>query len=225
MIRLMRLLIALLVIAPLALAEEKSATIGDSLEGARKNLHAENFAGAHTVLDQFEKANKPTVESLDLRGCVYMEQGNFTEAAKAFEAAHDVDSSSFPPRIHAADLLLRQKKFAEARDACEKLLSETNIPSSGERLRYLILIADLAEHDERGARGALDSIGFPTQTPAYYYAQAAWAFSHGKKSEARKWIETAEKIFPSEAESWFARPLYELGWIKKKPSLVFYQSI
>jgi tetratricopeptide (TPR) repeat protein len=222
-----RFLIVLLVAAPMsfALAEEKSAAIGDLLESARKNLQAENFAGAHAALDQFEKANQRTVESLDLRGCVYMEQGNFTEAAKAFEAAHAIDFAAFPPRIHAADLLLRQKKFAEARDAYEKLLSDTNIPSSSERLRYGILITELAEHDERGARSALDSLSFPTQTPAYYYAQAASAFAHGKKSEARKWIETAERIFPSEAESWFARPLYELGWIKKKPPPVLYQSI
>lgn len=223
----MRFLIVPLVFAPIcfALAEEKSPVLGDLLESARKNLQAENFADAHAAVDRFEKADKPTVESQDLRGCIYMEQGNFTEAARAFEAAHAIEFGSFPPRVHAIDLLLRQKKFSEARDAYEKLLDGTTIQTSIERLRYGILITDLAEHDETGARAALQSIGFPTQTPAYYYAQAAWALAHGAKSEATKWIDTARKIFPAEAESWFARPLFELGWIKNKPAPVFYQSI
>ena len=222
-----RFLLTLLALAPIsiALSEEKSAPIGDLIDAARRSFQAENFAGAHAALDQFEKANQPSVDSLDLRGCVYMEQGNFAEAARAFEAAHAIEFAAFPPRIHAIDLLLRQKKFAEARDAYEKLLEGTSIQTSAERLRYGILITDLAEHDERGARAALQSIGFPTQTPAYYYAQAAWAFSRGAKSEANKWIGTARRIFPAEAESWFARPLYELGWIKKKPSPTLYQSI
>jgi tetratricopeptide (TPR) repeat protein len=227
MIRPMRFLIVLLFIAPISflLAEEKPAGIGDWLETARKSLAADNVKAAHAALDQFEKTNKATAESLDVRGCVYMEQGNFAEAAKAFEAAHDTDGALFPPRIHAGDLLLRQKKFAEARDVYERLLIETNILTSSERVRYGILITYLAERDERGGRTALEAVNFPTQTPAYYYAQAAWAFAHDRKSEARKWIATGERVFATDTESWFARPLYELGWIKKKPPARFYQSI
>jgi tetratricopeptide (TPR) repeat protein len=227
MIRPMRFLIVLLFAAPVSflLAEERPAVIGDWLEGARKSLEARDFVRAHAALDRFEKANKPTAESLDVRGCVYMEQGNFAEAAKAFEAAHDTDSTLFPPRIHTGDLLLRQKKFAEAREVYEMLAKETNITTSTERLRFGILITYLAEHDEARAHTSLESINFPTQTPAYYYAQAAWALAHGNKSAARNWIRTAQKILPAETESWFARPLYELGWLKKKPPVVLYQSI
>jgi hypothetical protein len=83
----------------------------------------------------------------------------------------------------------------------------------------------LAEHNENGAHDALRAIGFPTETPAYYYAQAAWAFAHGKNSEASKWIRTAEQISPAAINSWFARLLFELGWIKNKPALGRSESI
>lgn len=160
-----------------ALAEEKQLVIGDQLEIARKNFEATNFSAAHAALDRLEKANQPTVEWLDLRGCLYMEQSKFGEAARAFEAAHDANPAIFTPRIHMGDLMLRQKKFGEARDIYEALLKETNILSSTERLRFGILVTYLGEHHESAARTALEQIRFPTQTPAYYYAQAAWALA------------------------------------------------
>jgi tetratricopeptide (TPR) repeat protein len=222
----MRLLIALIFFAGgLVLAEDKPVVGENSLEIARQNFQAENFAAAHAALDRFEKTERPTAESLDLRGCAYMEQGKFAEAAKAFEAAHNASPAVFTPRIHAGDLLLRQKKFSEARDIYEALLKEKNILISNERLRFGVLMTYLGEHSDQSAQSALQRIGFPTQTPAYYYAQAAWAFAHGQDGEGKKWINAASKIFDANAIPWFAYPLHEFGWIKKKPPATLYQAI
>jgi tetratricopeptide (TPR) repeat protein len=222
MIAAMRLSIALLVFAlclPVAWAEEKSSIGGNQLDVARQKLESGNFKAAQATLDQFEQVNKPNADSLDLRGILLMEEGKFDEAAKALEAAHNANRASFNPRLHAGDLLLRQKKFKEARDAYEALLKDTKIALLTERLRFAILITYLGERDDTNARTALERIAFPTQTPAYYYAQAAWSFAHGKSAEGQKWIKGASKIFPPQAEAWFARPLYELGWIKEKPAV------
>jgi predicted Zn-dependent protease len=226
MIAPMRRFIALLSLALiLAARAQEEPRLGDNrLDLARKNFQSGDIKAAHAAVDQFEQANKPNLESLDLRGCLYMEQGKFDEAAKAFAAAHEADPSVFIPRLHAGDLLLRQKKFQEARDAYEALLKETNIMIANERLRFAVLITYLGERDDKRAHTAFESISFPTQTPAYYYAQSAWAFAHGKNAEGRKWMKSSAKIFPADLESWFARSLYELGWVKEKPQ-TFYQSI
>ena len=157
------------------------------------------------------------MESRDLRGGIDMEQGNFSDAAKAFDAAHAANSSLFAPRLHAGDLLLRQKKYPEARSVYETLLKETNILISKERLRYGILLTYLGEKDEAAAKETFEQITFPTESPAYYYAQAAWAFAHGKQRDAEKWLKSAAKVYDATTTSWFARPLYEFGWIKSKP--------
>lgn len=222
MIAPMRLFIALLVFAArlsTAWAEEKSPIGDNQLNVARQKLESGNFKTTQAALDQFEQANKPNVESLDLRGVLLMEEGKFAEAAQAFDAAHNANPAIFNPRLHAGDLLLRQKKFQEARVVYEALLKETNIAPLNERLRFSVLITHLGERDDASARTALDRIAFPTQTPAYYYAQAAWSFAHGKNAEGQKWIKGAAKIFPPQAEAWFARALYELGWIKEKPAV------
>ncbi|GEM_PF-1404072 len=191
----------------------------NDLNLAAREYQKENFDAALTALDRYEKSNSPTANSLDLRGCIYLEQKKFDDAKKAFDAAHSANADLFAPRIHAGDALLREKKFDEARDLYRGLLKETNILVSSERLRYAILLTYLGEQKETEARTAYNAITFPTETPAYDYAQAAWFFAHNQKSDAEDWLKKAQKLYDADARSWFARHLYDLGWLKSKPPL------
>jgi tetratricopeptide (TPR) repeat protein len=220
MIAPMRFLVALcvLVSASLFAAANDNTRVGENfIETARREFQKGNLAASRAALDQFGKASQPTLESHDLRGCIDMEQGNFNEAGKAFTAAHDANPAIFAPRLHAGDLLFRQRKYPEARGVYDALWKETNILISKERLRYAILLTYLGEKDEAAAKETFEQITFPTESPAYYYAQAAWAFAHGKQRDAEKWLKSAAKVYAAATTSWFARPLYDFGWIKGKP--------
>lgn len=106
-----------------------------------------------------------------------------------------------------------------------KLFLKRRTSLSRMSLRFGVLMTYLGEHNEQGAQNALQHIGFPTQTPAYYYAQAASGFAHGQDAGAKKWINAAAKIFEASAIPWFAYPLYEFGWIKKKPPATLYPAV
>ena len=215
----MRFLFALVFVAilPLARAEETRRLSAGALEVVKREARNGKFADALAALDAIDKSGKPTAESLDLRGCIYLEQEKFDDATKAFEAAHSANDALFLPRLHLGDVLFRQKKFDAARAAYERLDQQTNVLMSNEHLRYGVLLARLGSHDEAGAQLAFARIKFPTETPAYYYGQAAWQFAHDRKGDAKKWLSTADKIFDAAATAWFARPLYDLGWLPKKP--------
>ena len=191
----------------------------DDLMIAAREYQAENFDAAIAALDRFDKSSAPTVDSLDLRGCIYMEQQKFDAAKTALQRAHEVRPDVFAPRIHMGDLLLRQKKFADAREIYATLLRETNILISHERLKFVLLLTYLGEHNETGAKEVLDSIKFPTESAGYYYSQAAWAFAHDKKSEGQNWLGKAQNVYTTEAMTWFAHHMYHFGWLKKKPPL------
>ena len=205
------------VVATARAANPENVYAGNLIEAARTDYITGRFDSALTKLDQREKAKGPTGEALDLRGSIALEQGKFDLALQAFTEAHKLEPDLFAPRLHLGDLLLREKKYADARAVYEKLLTETNVLISNERLRYGLLLIALAGHEEAAARSALENIKFPTETPAYYFAQAAWEFAHGNEHSAQKWIATARQIFEPQLLAWFARPLYELGWLKEKP--------
>jgi tetratricopeptide (TPR) repeat protein len=205
-------------------AQTSAPALAPALEEARRSYQQGKLDDALAALARFEKSGAPTPDSLDLRGSIYMEQKKFEDAAKAYNDAHTLAPDVFAPRIHLCDLLFRQKKFEEARNGYLVLIKESNVLMWNERLRYGVLLTYLGEHNDKDAKAAFDSITFPTETPAYYYAQAAWAFAHGKQSEAEKWIAQADSIFERDLIPWFARPLYELGWLKKKPPVSSYSS-
>lgn len=198
-------------------AAPATAPVASLLEGARIDYETGHLASALTKLDESDGAKPPSAEALDLRGAIALEQGKFEPAERAFAEAHQLAPELFAPRLHLGDLYLRQKKYAEARALYRQLASETNILISHERLRYGLLLVALASHDQAAAQKALANIKFPTETPAYYFAQAASEFAQGHVRSAQKWIATAREIFEHRSLAWFARPLYDLGWLKEKP--------
>jgi predicted Zn-dependent protease len=209
-------LLFLLLVAARAAAPD-NAISAHLLEAAKSDYAAGHFDSALAKLDQRDKAKGPSGESLDLRGALALEQGKLESAERAFTAAHKLEPELFAPRLHLGDLYLREKKYAEAREVYQKLAAETNILISNERIRYGLLIAAFAGHDEAAAQSTLANIKFPTETGAYYFAQAAAEFAHGETRSANKWIATASRIFDPPSLAWFARPLYDLGWLKEKP--------
>ena len=217
----MRIFFALILLAigEVSFAAEKFSALTSELGSAKEQYLHGKFDNALATLDRSDKSSGATVESLDLRGCIYLEQGKLDEAAKAFEAARFANFDAFAPRIHFADTLLRQKKFKDAANEYERLI-EVKSPMWPDYARFGLLLAYLGNHDEPLAKRVRATILFPTETPAYYYSQAAWCFAYGEKSDAQDWIGTAKKIFDSNKTAWFDRALYQFGWLKKKPAPV-----
>ena len=214
------LLAAVLVFsASIAWAAEENATGINAMEAAGREFQQRNFDAALATLNDAEKRGDPTAKSFILKGRIYAEQQKYDEATFAFDSAYKLEPGSLA-RLCEADMFVGQKKWDEARALYESAMKETNILISNERLRYGVLIASLGAKDEDGSRTAFEKLPFPTESAAYYYAQAAWAFAHGAKSDGDKWIRRAEEIFPAKSTACFARPLFDLGWIKTKPPLV-----
>ena len=213
------LLVASFILAASVVAAEENRPVSSPEETARRQFLQGNFDAALAAVNEAETRGEPSAEMLDLKGCIYAEQQKTDEAIAAFDAAYTLKPNGLS-RLHLADMFLRQKRWEEARAMYGAAMKETSVLIANERLRYGVFIAALQLNDEEAARTAFENLPFPTESAAYYYGQAAWAFAHGSKKDAEKWLRRAEEIYPMKARAWFARPLFELGWIKDKPPLV-----
>jgi tetratricopeptide (TPR) repeat protein len=188
------------------------------IESAQRAYQTGKLDEALAILDEAEQRGIRSAKAFDIRGRALMELGRFDQAIQAFQAAQQTDAVTFG-RQNIGDALMRQKRWGEARAAYQAAIKTSNVLVVNERLRFATLMTYLASGDEEGAQRALKDLPFPTETSAYYYAQAAWAFAHGDTREGRRWVERAEDIHKPRSRAWFARHLYEFGWLKEKPPL------
>ncbi|MBA3650356.1 MAG: hypothetical protein H0W66_02455 [Chthoniobacterales bacterium] len=56
---------------------------------------------------------------------------------------------------------------------------------------------------------------FTGDTPALYYAQAAWEFKLGRTAQGQDWVASARKIYSPALNIVFADSFYDLAWLEK----------
>src|SRR5207253_9031050 len=84
----------------------------------------------------------------------------------------------------------------------------------------------LLEGKESRAHAMMEEFQFTGDTPALYYAQAAWEYKHNNPEKAADWTSSANKIYSPALNSVFADAFYDVGWMQRPegstaPALAF----
>src|SRR5437667_5676560 len=84
----------------------------------------------------------------------------------------------------------------------------------------------LLEGKESRAHAMMEEFQFTGDTPALYYAQAAWEYKHNNSEKAADWTGSANKIYSPALNSVFADAFYDVGWMQRPegssaPALAF----
>ncbi len=182
------------------------------LQEAGVEFQQENFDAVLSKLDQMDSIRLDTPVALNLRGAVFTEKKEFDTAKGFFEKALAEEPEYFAPLFNLGEILFLQKKYAESRKHFESMLEKA---PTEELLKYKIFMTYLMDDDSENAKIWRDKIQFPSNTPAYYFAQAAWEFKQDNEPEAVSWIESSMRIFGPQNNDFFLRSLLDVGFIKR----------
>jgi tetratricopeptide (TPR) repeat protein len=187
---------------------------------AMKSFQARDFEGAIAYADRADALLPPTVWTINVRGAVAIERLQFADGEKFCMEALKLDPSFFPAKFNLAEIPFLQGKYPEARKRWETLYDRiAHDDPTGELLIYRIFLTFLLERDMAAARSWLDKLPFPSQTPAYQYAHAAWERQNGDIKKWQEWIDSAEFIWPLSKRSSFSDVLLQLKWLQKDAAL------
>ncbi len=178
----------------------------------------EKYEESKEKLDRADAIQLDTPIALNMRGAIATETGQYDEARRYFQKALMDYPDYFAPNFNLGEILFLEKKYAEAREHFQKMLEK--VPDN-ELLEYKIFLTYLMEGNMEEARKAKESIKFPSDTPAYYFAHAAWEFSRKNEQDARTWIDSSLRIFGDEANLFFLRSLADIGFIDKSEFSLF----
>ena len=191
------------------------------LDQAQEAFEKRDLTGALKLLDEAEVADPNQPPYLNLRGEVLMEQKNFDQAEALFRKALKADPKFREAQFNLAQIPFKKKEYTKARDRLEALFAATpggDKNQAAQLIKFKIFMTLLLEGKDSRAQKMMDQFQFTGDTPALYYAQAAWEFKHDNAGKANDWITSARKIYSLALNLVFADSFYDTGWLQNPAS-------
>jgi tetratricopeptide (TPR) repeat protein len=208
---------ALELTTPAERAAKGKAFARSRVEQARQAYQQRDFVAARKFIDDADAADPNQPATLNLRGEILLEQKQFDQAEAEFKKALKADSKFRQAQFNLALVPLKKKDYATARDRFEALLSKATGGDKSEAaqlIKFNVYMTWLLEGKDSRAQKLMEQFQFTGDTPALYYAQAAWEFKHNNPTKATDWITSAKKIYSPALNIVFADSFYDLGWMQ-----------
>jgi tetratricopeptide (TPR) repeat protein len=198
-------------------AAKSKAFAKSRIEQARQAFQQRDLAGALKFVNDADAAEPNQASIINLRGEILIEQKQFDQAEAEFKKALKADSKFRQAQFNLALVPLKKKDYTTARDRFETLLSKTpggDKSEAAQIIKFNIYLTFLLEGKDSRAQKMMEQFQFTGDTPALYYAQAAWEFKHNNPNKATDWITSAKKIYSPALNLVFADSFYDLGWLQ-----------
>jgi tetratricopeptide (TPR) repeat protein len=207
---------------PLMTAAERSektkAFARSKFEQSQQALRQRDLATALKLVDEADKADPNQPATLNLRGEILMQQQKFEDAEAAFKKSAKLDPKLREAQYNLAQVPFKKKDYAKARERFEALYKRTpggDKNQAAELIKFKIYMTLLLEGKESRAHAMMEEFQFTGDTPALYYAQAAWEYKHNNAEKAADWTGSANKIYSPALNSVFADAFYDVGWMQR----------
>jgi tetratricopeptide (TPR) repeat protein len=197
--------------------EKAKVTARAKFEQAQQALRQRDLPAARKLIDEADQAEPNQPATLNLRGEILMAQQEFDQAEVSFKKAAKLDPKFREAQYNLAQVPFKKKDYAKARERFEALFERTpggDKNQAAELIKFKIYMTLLLEGKESRAQSMMDQFQFTGDTPALYYAQAAWEFKHNNGEKAGDWVASAKKIYSQPLNSIFADALYDAGWMQ-----------
>ncbi|MEP6955648.1 MAG: tetratricopeptide repeat protein [Chthoniobacterales bacterium] len=198
-------------------AQQTKAFAKAKFEDAEQALQQRDLTTARKLIDEADAADANQPSTLNLRGEVLLEQKDFEGAENEFRKAVKADPKFRDAQYNLAQIPFKKKDYAKARERFEQLFATTtgaDKDRAAQLIKFKIYLTYLLEGKDARAQKMMEQFQFTGDTPALYYAQAAWEFKHDNAGKGTDWITSARKIYPPALNGVFADTFFDLGWMQ-----------
>ncbi len=201
----------------LNLPEEQRREFAKHFGEAARYFQQKRIFECLEALEEAEKIFSNSAELLNLKGSCYVEIRAFEKAISAFNDALEISPDNTSIRFNVAEVLFVTQQWQKSHDKFVEILKD--IPEGNSSLGRLIEFKILLCKKKLGLDEEVvilaEKYDYLDDSPYYYYAQAALAYSDEDFAEAEKWLARANRIFrdPNIIAPW-QDTLVEFGYIK-----------
>ena len=186
----------------------QNARFRESLIRANQAIEDGKFDEALRFVEQAESTIPGTPTVLNLRGAVETKTKDYAKADASFEAALQIAPEFFPADFNRGEVLFLQKNYAGAREWFSRM--QQALPGN-ELIQFKIFLCLLKEGRTQDAERVMRAMRYPSDSPAWYYAHAAWEFENKRPSDGRKYVESAKFIFGEDKTKMYAETFRDIA--------------
>ncbi len=189
----------------------------EKFDEAEQALQQHDLTAARRLIDEADTADPNQAPVLNLRGEILLEQKDYDGAENEFKKAARVDPKYRDAQYNLALIPFKKKDYTKARERFESLFSSTtgaDKDRAAQLIKYKVYLTYLLEGKDARAQKMMEQFQFTGDTPALYYAQAAWEFKHDNASKANDWVTSARKIYSPALNGVFSDAFFDLGWLQ-----------
>src|SRR5436190_9358140 len=202
-------------------AAKAKAIATEKFEAAEQAFQQRDYTAAKRLIDETDAAEPNQPATINLRGEILLAQKDFDGAENAFKQAAKIDPKFREAQYNLAQIPFKKKEYTKARDRFEALFNNTPAPGGDKNqaaqiIKFKIYLTLLLEGKDSRAQKMMEQFQFTRDTPALYYAQAAWEFKHNNAAKANDWIVSARKIYSPALNDVFADSFYDLGLLQNQ---------
>src|SRR5438270_780280 len=202
-------------------AAKAKAIATEKFEAAEQAFQQRDYTAAKRLIDEADAADPNQPPTINLRGEILLAQKDFDGAENAFKQAAKIEPKFRDAQYNMAQTPCKKTDYTKARDRFEALFNNTPSPGGDKNqaaqiIKFKIYLTLLLEGKDSRAQKMMEQFQFTGDTPALYYAQAAWEFKHNNAAKANDWIVSARKIYSPALNFVFADSFYDLGWLQSQ---------
>src|SRR3954447_9865614 len=200
-------------------AAKAKAMATEKFEAAEQAFQQRDYTAAKRLVDEADAADPNQPATINLRGEILLAQKDFDGAENAFKQAAKIDPKFREAQYNLTQIPFKKKDYTKARDRFEALFTNTPAPGGDKNqaaqvIKFKIFLTLLLEGKDSRAQKMMEQFQFTGDTPALYYAQAAWEFKHNNAAKANDWIVSAKKIYSPALNMVFADSFYDVGGLQ-----------
>ena len=179
-----------------------------AVERVLADYGAQKYDEALARLEQLRDRHPGDPLVLNLMGSVYTKKQNYQKAEKAFRQALDLEPGFFPAAFNLGELLFLQERYELARQYYETMRATDH---RHELLQFKVALCDILAGQTDRATKLINTIKYPGDSPAWYYAHAALEHQQGNTAKAREYIRGAKFVYGPEKTALFDETFQIIG--------------
>lgn len=200
-------LAALLAVAPLSAQDVPSPP--KIVDKAVRAFNDKKYDEALQILQEADKATPNDPFVLNFLGAVYSKKKDYPAALSWFQKSLAANPGFFPAQFNVGEISFLEKKYQEACDHFSRMLERD---PKNELLLFKCFLCKLLLDQTDDAGKIMKRLKYPGDSPAWYYAQAAWEIKHGRRDKANDLLEAAKYVFDKHTEL-YTETLQDCGMI------------